>query len=64
MLDMQTLADVRSAIHQIDDMIAGLLAQREHCLREAARFAPGAQPAGSPAQPQAQAQCPPCSGPR
>jgi isochorismate pyruvate lyase len=38
MLDFDTLADVRSAIDQIDQLIVGLLAQRGRCVREAARF--------------------------
>jgi hypothetical protein len=62
MLDFESLADVRSALHQIDDMIAGLLAQRDLCLREAARFTP--EPLPEATSPSAQAQCPPCSGPR
>ncbi len=62
MLDFESLADVRSALHQIDDMIAGLLAQRDLCLREAARFTP--EPRSGATAPSAQAQCPPCSGPR
>lgn len=33
-----TLADVRSAIDQIDFMLVGLLAERGHYVREAARF--------------------------
>lgn len=33
-----TLADVRSAIDQIDLMLVGLLAERGHYVREAARF--------------------------
>jgi isochorismate pyruvate lyase len=33
-----TLADVRSAIDQIDFMLVGLLAERGHYVKEAARF--------------------------
>jgi chorismate mutase len=71
MLDFDTLADVRSAISQIDLMIDDLLARRDHCLREAARFAAPAGAVGAPesdlqaATPApTQAQCAPCSGPR
>ncbi len=38
MTPCDTLADVRSAIDQIDFMLVGLLAQRGHYVREAARF--------------------------
>jgi len=71
MLDFDTLADVRSAIDQIDQLIDDLLARRDHCLREAARFvAPAGEPgAAEHRKPQAtpaatQAQCAPCSGSR
>jgi hypothetical protein len=79
MLDFDTLADVRSAISQIDLMIDDLLARRDHCLREAERFAAAADASGAVealahAAPQAsalalipamtQAQCAPCSGSR
>jgi chorismate mutase len=71
MLDFDTLADVRSAISQIDLMIDDLLARRDHCLREAARFAatsavPGAaeRAAGARSPAPTQAQCAPCSGSR
>lgn len=36
--DCDTLADVRSAIDQIDFMLVGLLAERGRYVREAARF--------------------------
>lgn len=38
MTPCDTLADVRSAIDQIDFMLVGLLAERGHYVREAARF--------------------------
>lgn len=38
MMDFDNLADVRSAIDQIDQLIVGLLAQRGQCVRAAARF--------------------------
>jgi hypothetical protein len=64
MLNFDTLADVRSAIDQIDQMIAGLMAQRAQCERAADRFQPPG-PVGAPQPaPAAQAQCAPCSGPR
>ena len=38
MMDFDNLADVRSAIDQIDQLIVGLLAQRGQAVRAAARF--------------------------
>lgn len=38
MIPCDTLADVRSAIDQIDFMLVGLLAERGRYVREAARF--------------------------
>jgi isochorismate pyruvate lyase len=38
MTPCETLADVRSAIDQIDFMLVGLLAERGQYVREAARF--------------------------
>jgi hypothetical protein len=64
MLNFDTLADVRSAIDQIDQMIAGLMAQRAQCERAADRFQPSAGHAAPQPVPAAQAQCAPCSGPR
>ncbi|MEY4766244.1 MAG: hypothetical protein RI907_2917 [Pseudomonadota bacterium] len=75
MMDFESLADVKSAIHQIDLLIAGLQAQRDQCQRAAAQFgAPAPQTAGLASAPvpvvaqagglAGQAQCAPCSGPR
>jgi len=38
MLDFENLAEVRSAIDQIDQLIVGLLAQRGQCVKAAAGF--------------------------
>ncbi len=65
MLDFENLAEVRSAIDQIDQLIVGLQAQRDACLQVAADFIrlEGHEPADqAPAQSQAQAQCAPCYG--
>ncbi len=51
MIPCDTFADVRSAIHQIDRMLEGLLAERRLYEREAARFPHTAADAASLATP-------------
>ncbi len=48
MTPCDTLADVRSAIDQIDFMLVGLLAERGHYVREAARFKRNAAEVAAP----------------
>ncbi len=48
MTPCDTLADVRSAIDQIDTLLVGLLAQRGHYVREAARFKRDLQAVAAP----------------
>ena len=48
MTPCDTLADVRSAIDQIDFMLVGLLAERGNYVREAARFKRNAAEVAAP----------------
>jgi isochorismate pyruvate lyase len=50
MTPCDSLADVRSAIDQIDQMLVGLLAERGRYVREAARFKPQLADVPAPAR--------------